>query len=185
MNQKWDLECSPFLLSQAAPICPTVRFRIQTLSFGCVSQLFQISGNCIGSYIKTFNLGNTSSVFMIVSLSLFFNFFHSIPIYIYIYIPFFFHFNKQTTPGYPSKVFRGTKHFVLSTSSWIGGRNFFLPIAYMSVGSLSFVLGFVFALLHLFFPRYFFLCCVTPIFFFSDIVILFFSLFISLKSISF
>ncbi|KAK3041166.1 hypothetical protein RJ639_028645, partial [Escallonia herrerae] len=44
--------------------------------------------------------------------------------------------------------FGGTKKLVLSTSSWLGGRNTFLGMAYTSVGSSSILVAFVFLLLH-------------------------------------
>lgn len=42
---------------------------------------------------------------------------------------------------------------VLSTTSWLGGKNDFLGIAYLTVGSLSFFLCVVFLLVHLKNPR--------------------------------
>ncbi|KAF0984454.1 hypothetical protein FDP41_000353 [Naegleria fowleri] len=41
--------------------------------------------------------------------------------------------------------FDGKKYVVLTTSSWIGGRNLFLAIAYLVVGGVSFILACVFA----------------------------------------
>jgi hypothetical protein len=42
---------------------------------------------------------------------------------------------------YPVAGFSGTKSVVLTTSSWIGGKNLFLAIAYMAVGGLCFLLA--------------------------------------------
>ncbi len=44
--------------------------------------------------------------------------------------------------------FDGKKHFIISTTSWAGGRNSFLGVAYMAVGSFCIVLGVVFLIIH-------------------------------------
>jgi hypothetical protein len=49
--------------------------------------------------------------------------------------------------------FQGTKSVVLSTSSWIGGRNGFIGISYIVIGGLSLVFTAVFAWLHYKNPR--------------------------------
>ena len=46
-----------------------------------------------------------------------------------------------------SYTFGGKKRIVLSTSSWLGGRNHFLGIAYLVVGGVCLMLAAVFALL--------------------------------------
>ncbi|RKP16562.1 Lem3/Cdc50, partial [Rozella allomycis CSF55] len=46
--------------------------------------------------------------------------------------------------GYDVESFGGTKSFVLSTVSWMGGKNPFLGTAYITVGCVSLVLGFIF-----------------------------------------
>ena len=51
------------------------------------------------------------------------------------------------------KGFEGTKSIVISTSSWLGGKNPFLGIAYMTVGAISVFLGLVFLLKNHFSPR--------------------------------
>jgi hypothetical protein len=42
---------------------------------------------------------------------------------------------------------------ILSTVSWMGGRNDFLGFAYVVVGGLAFVVGLLFAALHAFSGR--------------------------------
>jgi len=51
--------------------------------------------------------------------------------------------------------FSGTKALVISTSSWMGGKNPFLGIAYIVVGSICVVLGIGFLIRHLVAPRKF------------------------------
>lgn len=46
--------------------------------------------------------------------------------------------------AYPVSAFAGTKSFILTTSTWIGGRNPALGIIYLVVGCLHIVLGIVF-----------------------------------------
>lgn len=55
--------------------------------------------------------------------------------------------------NYNTYSFGGKKQLVLSTSGWLGGKNDFLGIAYISVGSSSIVLSLVFILLHVRNPR--------------------------------
>lgn len=55
---------------------------------------------------------------------------------------------------YNTYSFDGHKKLVLSTTSWIGGKNDFLGIAYITVGSFSILLAFVFLAAHLKNPRH-------------------------------
>jgi len=54
---------------------------------------------------------------------------------------------------YPVGGFGGKKGIILSTTTWIGGKNLFLGISYLSVGGLCLLLGIAFALKYLGCPR--------------------------------
>ena len=49
--------------------------------------------------------------------------------------------------------FGGTKTFIISTMSWLGGKNDFIGIAYLTVGSLSLCVALAFLIKHLVSPR--------------------------------
>ncbi|KPP79885.1 transmembrane protein 30A-like [Scleropages formosus] len=49
---------------------------------------------------------------------------------------------------YPVRSFEGRKRMILSTISWMGGKNPFLGIAYITVGSVCFFLGVVLLIIH-------------------------------------
>uniref|UniRef100_A0A0N5CUT3 Transmembrane protein 30A n=1 Tax=Thelazia callipaeda TaxID=103827 RepID=A0A0N5CUT3_THECL len=51
--------------------------------------------------------------------------------------------------NYPVTVFGGRKYFIISTTSWAGGKNSFLGITYIIVGSICIALGAIFLLIHL------------------------------------
>lgn len=55
--------------------------------------------------------------------------------------------------SYNTYSFGGKKKLVLSTTSWIGGKNDFLGIAYLSVGGLCLFLAITFILLYVIKPR--------------------------------
>ncbi|XP_047312261.1 putative ALA-interacting subunit 2 isoform X2 [Impatiens glandulifera] len=55
--------------------------------------------------------------------------------------------------NYNTYSFGGKKTLVLSTSSWIGGKNDFLGMAYICIGSSSIVMSLIFLLIHLRTPR--------------------------------
>jgi len=55
--------------------------------------------------------------------------------------------------NFPVKSFNGEKRIVLSEISWLGGKNAFLGIAYMSVGSVCLALSIVFLVKHKFAGR--------------------------------
>ncbi|KAK6921342.1 CDC50/LEM3 family [Dillenia turbinata] len=55
--------------------------------------------------------------------------------------------------NYNTYSFNGKKKLVLSTTSWIGGRNDFLGVAFLTVGSLCFFLAICFILVYIFKPR--------------------------------
>lgn len=51
--------------------------------------------------------------------------------------------------NYPVHSFEGEKRFILTTSSWIGGKNNFLGVAYIVVGCITLIFGFVFLVIHM------------------------------------
>ncbi|KAF6150595.1 hypothetical protein GIB67_022207, partial [Kingdonia uniflora] len=55
--------------------------------------------------------------------------------------------------NYNTYSFGGKKKLVLSTSSWLGGKNDFLGFAYVAVGSFCIFISFIFTLLHVKNPR--------------------------------
>jgi len=55
--------------------------------------------------------------------------------------------------NYPVSSFNGKKFVVLSTTTWIGGKNPFLGWAYIVVGIICFALGVIFAIKHVISPR--------------------------------
>jgi len=55
--------------------------------------------------------------------------------------------------NYNTYSFSGKKMLVLSTTSWIGGKNDFLGIAYLTVGGFCFFLAMLFTLIYLVKPR--------------------------------
>lgn len=54
---------------------------------------------------------------------------------------------------YPVTQFDGTKNFILSTTSILGGKNDFLGYAYIVVGSICLVLGCVLLFVHMKYRR--------------------------------
>ncbi|KAL8209831.1 hypothetical protein R6Q57_006563 [Mikania cordata] len=54
---------------------------------------------------------------------------------------------------YNTYSFNGKKKLVLSTASWLGGKNNFIGIAYLAVGGLCFVLAMTFTIIYLVKPR--------------------------------
>ena len=54
---------------------------------------------------------------------------------------------------YPVTIFGGSKLFIISTTTWIGGKNPFLGIAYLVVGCTCIVLGCIFLVIHFKFSR--------------------------------
>mmetsp|Transcript_9613 Transcript_9613/g.14004 ORF Transcript_9613/g.14004 Transcript_9613/m.14004 type:complete len:317 (-) Transcript_9613:22-972(-) len=54
---------------------------------------------------------------------------------------------------FPVKEFKGEKAVIISTTSWLGGKNDFLGYAYVIVGAMCFLLGLVFLFKHCFCER--------------------------------
>lgn len=54
-------------------------------------------------------------------------------------------YELHVNQNFPVTQFSGKKSFVMTTSSWIGGKNYFLAIAYLVVGGVCFVLAIIFA----------------------------------------
>ncbi|XP_065654307.1 cell cycle control protein 50A isoform X3 [Hydra vulgaris] len=50
--------------------------------------------------------------------------------------------------NYPVSSFGGKKRFIISQSSWAGGKNNFLGIVYIVVGTLCLIFGFIFLIIH-------------------------------------
>ncbi|VDD86611.1 unnamed protein product [Enterobius vermicularis] len=50
--------------------------------------------------------------------------------------------------NYPVTVFGGRKYFVISTTSWAGGKNLFLGVMYIIVGSLCVIAAIAFTVIH-------------------------------------
>ncbi|GER48118.1 LEM3 (ligand-effect modulator 3) family protein /CDC50 family protein [Striga asiatica] len=61
--------------------------------------------------------------------------------------------NVSIGNNYNTYSFNGKKKLVLSTSSWLGGKNEFIGIAYLIVGGLCMFLAMVFMLIYLIRPR--------------------------------
>ena len=61
----------------------------------------------------------------------------------------------KITANYQVGSFSGQKALVISTVGQFGGKNPFLGIAYVVVGAISLLLGFLFGLKHYFNPRKF------------------------------
>ena len=56
--------------------------------------------------------------------------------------------------NYDVKLYDGTKTLIISTVSWIGGKNIFLGTIYIAVGGLCILIGTLFLIKHLISPRY-------------------------------
>ncbi|XP_037541958.1 cell cycle control protein 50A [Nematolebias whitei] len=57
-------------------------------------------------------------------------------------------YTLEVVYNYPVRSFDGRKRMILSTISWMGGKNPFLGLAYITVGSVCFLLGVVLLFIH-------------------------------------
>lgn len=55
--------------------------------------------------------------------------------------------------NYNTYDFKGTKSLVLSTTSWIGGKNDFLGVTFITIGGICLFLAITFILLYVIKPR--------------------------------
>jgi len=62
-------------------------------------------------------------------------------------------YSVEIENNYPVGDFDGSKHVVLSTVSWLGGKNHLLGVAYLVVGSACMLMGIIFLILHRVRPR--------------------------------
>ncbi|KRX44572.1 Cell cycle control protein 50B [Trichinella murrelli] len=58
-------------------------------------------------------------------------------------------YTVEITYNYPVASFDGRKRFIISNASWAGGKNSFLGIAYIVVGTVCIVMGCVFLFVHM------------------------------------
>ncbi|CAI4229536.1 unnamed protein product [Auanema sp. JU1783] len=58
-------------------------------------------------------------------------------------------YQVQINNNYPVTAFGGRKQFIISTTSWAGGKNSFLGIAYLVVGSIAIALAVIFFIIHM------------------------------------
>ena len=56
--------------------------------------------------------------------------------------------------NYNTYSFKGTKSVILSTASWIGGKNDLMGIAYLTIGGKCLFLAICFILMYVLKPRY-------------------------------
>lgn len=62
-------------------------------------------------------------------------------------------YTVQIDYNYPVTMFNGRKRFIMSNTSWLGGKNNFLGIAYIVVGAICFIISAFFLFIHKKFGR--------------------------------
>jgi len=63
------------------------------------------------------------------------------------------YYNVTIVNNYPVEQFSGKKYVILSTTTWLGGKNPFLGYAYIVVGCICFAQGVIFGVKHAISPR--------------------------------